>query len=73
MAINDGGKQYSRNKGKNDGGGVHADKTETREQSTNDGYRCSQISETMDDDMSRRIHEVETEGQEEPDKVDIFE
>lgn len=74
-AIDEEGKQYSGNKGKNDGGGLHADKTKTREQRTNDGYLGAQISETMDDDLqlSHRIHELQTEGQEEPDKVDIFE
>ncbi|XP_074628654.1 uncharacterized protein LOC141886399 [Acropora palmata] len=72
-AIDEEGKQYSGDKGKNDGGGLDAYKTKRREQSTINDYLGAQISEPMDDDLSHRIHELQTEGQEEPDKVDLFE
>ena len=71
--INEEGKQYSGNECMDDRGGVHADKTETREQGTSVDYLGDQIRETVENDLSNRIHELRMGEPRVPDKVDIFE
>lgn len=77
-AIDEEGKQYSGNEGKDDEGGVEADKTKIQgqvqyEQETYDDDLGAQISETMKEDLFHGIHELEMEEREELDKVTIFE
>ena len=76
-AIDEEGKQYGGNDGKDYGGGAEADKTEIQgqehyEQDTCDDDLSGQISETTQGDLSHRILELQMEEQEEPDKVAIF-
>jgi len=77
-AIDEGGKQFGGNEGKNDAGDAQADKKETQrqgyyEQDTHHDDIGGQRSEMMGKDLTCGINELQLEEKEERDKVAIFE
>ena len=75
--IDEEGKQYVGNEGKDDRRGDEGDKTETQgqelcEQDTCDDDQSEQISETTEEDLFHGIHKQQMEEREEPNKVAIF-
>ncbi|XP_044167054.1 uncharacterized protein LOC122951082 [Acropora millepora] len=76
-AIDEEGRQYGGNEGKDDGGRAEADKTEIQgqvryEQDTYDDDLGTQISETTEEDLFHGIHELQMEEQEATERVTIF-
>ncbi|XP_074628449.1 uncharacterized protein LOC141886248 isoform X8 [Acropora palmata] len=76
-AIDEEGRQYGGNEGKDDEGGAEPDKTEIQgqvryEQDTYDDDLGTQISETTEEDLFHGIHELQMEEQEATERVTIF-
>ena len=69
------GKQYGENEGKDDGEGAECDETETKGEehyeSEDDDLR-GEISETMKEDFSHGIDDLQKEEQQDPGKEAIF-
>lgn len=71
-AIDEEGKQYSGNEGRDDGGGAQADKTETQGQKQ---YEQDTYGDDLRGPMSEamKVHDIQLGEHEEQDKVAIFE
>lgn len=73
-AVDEEGNQYGGNEGKDDEGGVEADKREIQGQEHYEKGSCDDDpSEMTGQDLFHGIHELQMEEQEELDKLTIFE